>query len=118
MEDLSDAVLQCSVEAVVTRHVSVGLEKGRKKDPRVEQFCVDAAITPMTGQDLKRLPEGQMVEGSVLIITPTELKTENSSACRIADRLDYRGVTYQISMVNDWFDAGGFYECFGTRLDR
>jgi hypothetical protein len=106
------------MEVVVTRHVSVALDKGRKADPRVEKLQVDASITPITGQDLKRLGELQRVEGTMLIITPSELFTAKSSPCRIADELHYKGIDYQISMVNDWYDMGGFYECVGTRKQR
>jgi len=118
LNDLSDAVLDCAVEALVTRHVSVSMVKGRKRDPRVEQFCVQASISPITGPDLKRLGEGQLAEGTVLIITPTELLTVLTSTCRQADVLRYRDTDYQISTVKDWFDLGGFYECVGTRLTR
>lgn len=118
LNDLSCAVLDCSVEVTVTRHVSVALDKGRKTSARTEKFKTSASISPMTGQDLKRLGEGQMVEGSVLIISVVELFTAKSSECRIADRVEYRGIDYQISKVNDWSDLGNFYECVGIRSDR
>lgn len=116
--DLSDAITECSVDAIVTRHVSVGLIDGRKVDPRVERFSVKASITPITGKDIRRLGEGQISSGSKLIITPRELFTVKSSDCRIADVLEYKGVSYQISVAKDWYDLGGFYECVGTQVER
>lgn len=118
LNDLSDAIQECSVPVEVTRHVSVAIDNGRKVDPRTEALSIDASITPITGQDLKRLGEGQLVEGSILIITETELFTAKSSICRIADRLRWHGANYQISIVKDWSDQGNFFECVGTRLDR
>lgn len=94
------------------------MEKGRKVDPRTETLPWSASITPITGQDLKRMGLGQRVEGEMLIISEKELFTAKSSPCRLADVLTYKGVAYQISIANDWEDLGNFYECVGTRLDR
>ena len=118
MNDLSDAILQCSEEVVLTRHVSVSMEKGMKVDPRVETFRLNASITPITGQDLKRLGENQRVEGTILIITPTKLLNAESSSCRIADMLHWHDADYQVGVVKDWSYQGGFYECIGTRRQR
>jgi len=116
--DLADAVLDCSEEYEVTRHLSVAMDKGRKADPRTEALTIDAAITPITGQDMKRLGEGFKVEGAILVITPNELFTSQSSTCRLADQLHWNGADYQISVVKDWSTQGGFYECVGTRMNR
>ena len=118
MNDLSDAVLQCSEEVDLTRHVSVSMEKGMKADPRTERFKLQASITPITGEDLKRLGENQRVEGTILIITPTRLLNAESSSCRIADMLHWHGADYQVGTVKDWSFHGGFYECVGTRRQR
>jgi len=116
--DLSGAVLDCSVEALLIRHLAVNYEKGRKQEALTEECEIHASISPMTARDLKRFPEGQLAEGTVLIITPTELFTVRTSTCQIADVVRYKGIDYQISTVNDWFDLGGFYEAVGTRLPR
>ena len=116
---LADAVIDCSEEYEVTRHVSVAMEKGRKADPITETLIIDAAITPITGQDMKRIGEGGFkVEGSILIITPNQLFTSKSSTCRLADHVHWQGADYQVSIVKDWSIQGGFYECVGTRIDR
>ena len=118
LNDLSDAILDCSVKVEVTRHLSVALDKGRKTDARTETLTIDASVTPITGKDMRRLGEGQITEGSILIITPTELLTSKSSECRIPDQIQYRDADYQIDIVKDWFDQGGFFECVGLRLNR
>ena len=115
---LGEAVEECSVDCEVKRHLSVGIDKGRKVDPRSKTIPFRAAITPITGQDLKRLGMGQRVEGTMLIIAEEELFTAKSSPCRLADILTYKDVRYQIAVVNDWEEIGGFFECVGTRLDR
>jgi hypothetical protein len=115
---LAEAVLDCSVPALLIRHQGVNLEKGLKQESLTEEKDIHASISPMTGKDLKRMAQGQLAEGSVLIITTTELFTVRTSACQTADVVRYNNVDYQISMVNDWFDLGGFYEAIGTRLPR
>jgi hypothetical protein len=118
IHDLTDAVLDCAVPAIVTRNRTTGLSKGRKTTPLVTRFEILASISPLTAADLERLSEGQKSGGEILIITPCELFTSSSSECRIADELSYQGNDYQISVVKDWHDLGGFYECMGTRVQR
>ena len=117
-DDLIGAVLDCSVDVEVTRHLSVAMDKGRKVDARVTTLEIDAAITPITGKDLKRLGEGFKTEGAILVITPDKLFTTDSSICNQPDKLRWHDDDYQISVVKDWTDQGGFYECVGTRIDR
>ena len=118
MNDLSDAVLECSEHVVITRHVSVSMDKGRKADPRVERLQIDASITPITGQDLSRLGSNHRVEGTVLIITPSELLTSESNECRIADMVHLHDADYQVDIVKDWSFHGGFFECVGISRQR
>ena len=118
MEDLSDAVQECSEEYSVTRHLSVGMVDGLKVDPRTELCKIDLAVTPITGKDIRRIGSGQSVEGSLLVISVEALFTSESSTCKIADVFTWiDGARYQISMVKDWTRQGNFYECVATRLD-
>lgn len=119
-EDLTDAIIDCAVKGpvIVTRTLSVSTDHGRKAGATTEEFPITAAITPLTGQDLRRLSNGFTVEGTHLILTPTELFTSKSSSCQIPDKVSHKGNDYQISKVLDWSEQGGFYECVGTRLNR
>jgi len=118
LNDLSSAVIDCTVCATLCRFSSTALEKGRKQEPIREEKEILASISPLTARDLKRFPEGQLAEGTILIITTEELHTVSSSKCQIADEVIYKDTCYQISTVNDWYDLGGFYEAIGTRLKR
>lgn len=118
MEDLRDAVTECSELYTITRHVSVGVYKGQKVDPRTEEVEMDLAVTPITGKDVRRLADGQALEGSLLVICTEELFTARSSTCKLADVFTWiDGARYEISMVNNWTRQGGFYECTATRLE-
>ena len=120
IEDLTDAITDCAVKGpvVVTRTKSVSTDHGRKADPVTEQFPIVAAITPLTGKDMRRLGDGFVAEGTHLILTETELLTTDSSSCRVPDVVNHKEINYQISRVLDWSEQGNYYECVGTRLNR
>lgn len=119
-EDLADAIEDCAVKGpvIVTRTKSVSTDHGRKGDVVTEELPIIAAITPLTGADLRRLGSGFVAEGTHLILTETELLTSDSNSCRVPDVVNHKEIDYQISGVNDWSDQGNFYECVGTRLNR
>ena len=119
-EDLTDAIVDCKVKGpvIVTRTKSVSTDHGRKAGAVTEQFPIVAAITPITGQDMRRLGDGFVAEGTHLILTETELLTSDSNSCRIPDVVNHKEIDYQISKVLDWSEQGNFYECVGTRLQR
>ena len=119
-EDLTDAIEDCKVEGpvIVTRTTSVATDHGRKAGEVTEQFSIVASITPITGQDMRRVGSGFVAEGTHLILTETELLTSNSSSCRIPDVVNHKEIDYQVSKVLDWSEQGNFYECVGTRLPR
>ena len=120
IEDLTDAIADCAVKGpvIVTRTNSVSTDHGRKAGSVTEEFPIVAAITPITGQDLRRLGDGFVAEGTHLILTETELLTSESNSCRVPDVVAHKGNRYQISQVLDWAEQGNFYECVGTRLNR
>ncbi len=119
LNDLSDAVLACSVTATVTRHLPTELVNGRKTGkPKERTFDIMASITPMTDKQLQRLPEGQRRDGKVKIISTTGLQTARVNECRQADIICQNDTRYEIDVVKDWFAQGGFFEMEGTRVDR
>lgn len=120
MEDLTDAIIDCAVKGpvIVTRTKSVSTDHGRKADSVTEEIPIVAAITPITGQDIRRLGSGFVAEGTHLILTETELFTSKSSSCQVPDVVNHKEIDYQISKVLDWSEQGNFYECVGTRINR
>ena len=117
--DLTDAIIDCAVEGpvIVTRVVGIAIERGRKGETTTEEFPITASITPIAGQDIRRLGSGFSAEGTHLILTPTKLFTAKSSSHQMPDIVDHKDNRYQISKVLDWFEQGGFYECVGTEIN-
>jgi hypothetical protein len=67
---------------------------------------------------MQRPPEGSLNTGRAKIYTLLELKTTETSATTIADRVVYKGVTYQVEKVEDWFDLGGFFKVEVVRMGQ
>ncbi len=119
LNDLSDAVLSCSTTAKVIRHLPTALSKGRKLEKSKKfEFEIQASITPISARELFRTPEGQRRDGKVKIISNTQLQTARVNECRQADVVCQNDKRYEIDLVKDWFDIGGFFEMEGTQLDR
>lgn len=118
MTDLSDAILECSVPITVVRQDATQVEKGRVVETTDRNFEIMASVQPMNQKELRSLPEGQRNEGRVKLYTRCELRTVTTSECKRPDRFSYRGVSYEIAKVDDWFDLGGYYRCEAARLDR
>lgn len=119
LNDLSDAVLSCSLPIQVTRWKSAPISKGRKQARSAcHQFQVLASVQPMSQKALQRLPEGTQAEGTVIVYAKERLFTVRTSEGKQADEFCYNGVTYQIHSVEDWMDLGGYYAMVAVRLDK
>lgn len=119
LNDLSDAVLSCSLPIMVKRFSSPPVVKGRKQGkPLCREFRMMASVQPMSQKQLARLPEGTRAEGAVAVYSKQPLRTVRQSDARQADEFCYNGVDYQVQSVDDWFDLGGYYMMTATRLDR
>jgi hypothetical protein len=121
INDLSSAIMACAVTITVTRHLPSPVEYGSVsgKAPK-KVFDIQASVQPLgvkeKQRELQMMPEGMRNSGLVKVFTVCELFTVKTSTCQIPDRFDYRGVTYQVQGVDDWFDLGGYYQIIATRM--
>ena len=114
-----DCIADAGVDVEIIRFQSSPVVKGRVvQAPIEERFCTRASVQPMNAKELQLLPEGLRNAGATVVYTTCELLTVETSACKTPDRMVYRGVTYQIHSVEDWFDLGGYYRCVAVRMDR
>lgn len=119
LHDLGDTVLACSLDLEVTRFLPTPVIAGRKQgEPRCEVFHIQASVQPTKTKDLQLLPEGQRSEGAIDIFSTERLFTARLSETRTADNVLYNGVRYEVQVVEDWFDLGGYFRSMATRLDR
>lgn len=117
--DLSGAILDCSVPLVAIRFTAVAPVNGRVvAKPEEARLDFEGSFQPLSDRELRQLPEGQRNEGRSKIYTPFELKTVDTSASKIPDRVLYNGVTYKVVKVNDWVDLGGYFKAEVVRMGQ
>jgi hypothetical protein len=117
---VGDAINGCNpVTVTVTRYAVPVVVNGRRQALVVDSaFPIVASIQPLSGQDLKWLPEGLRTERTKKIYTQTELYTVEASASTVPDRLSYRGVDYLVNRKFDWEDTGDYFKFVITAVDR
>ncbi len=59
---------------VVKRRAAGTLTLGRYAEGPLTTLTIEALVVPLSGKDLKVLPEGRRAEDSLKVISPTELK--------------------------------------------
>jgi len=122
LTDISDAVLDCASPKKITRALSSAVVEGRAQKPTTFTFIAQLSVQPMSGaeaqRELQRLPEGQRTNGMVKAYGITELKTVDTSECRVPDRFKHGGIEYQISGVDNWHELGGYFKYTATQVGR
>lgn len=73
-----------------------------------------ASVQSPTAAQLMQLPEGQRVEDSITVYTSTLIQTAQTPAGAKADRLIYRGKTYEVQKLFDWSPNGNFFAAICT----
>lgn len=116
--DLSEVVLECSSPHVITRALKSSRVKGRSEKPETTTFTADLSVQPLSQKELLRLPEGMRNRGAVKVYGVVELKTVQTSECKVPDRFEHQGINYQIDMVESWDELGGFWKFTATRVER
>lgn len=115
---MRDCIADCALPIKVYRSLPGRVQYGRVQESEDSELCAHAVVYPLSGDQLRNLPEGRRQEETVTIITSFQLQTVSSSECDTADIVEYCGVHYQIEEVKDWSKLGGFYEAMGVRCTR
>ncbi len=76
---------------------------------------VRAMVVPAGGAELQRLPEGDRLKEAYTVLSTAELKTNETVSQ--ADRITLPRGVFEVSTVEDWRDAGGFFKYLVTRVD-
>lgn len=121
VEDLASAIAEASVPVVVVRFLSPPVVKGRVQGAPEEkrmQRCV--SLQPATSKELQLLPEGMRNQGAVTIFDASgeDYVTADVAGGRLPDRIEYRGVTYQAQMSDDWRGLGGYVRVVAVRVGQ
>lgn len=101
----------------VTRTAAAGIVKGRATPGATTTISIVASIQPVTGKDLKRLPEGLRTEDLIAGWTSTELRTA-AVAGVYADKITYLGGSYEVQKVESWDETGNYFKFIAMKVGQ
>lgn len=87
--------------------------RGRANDPIVTPLTITAAVFPVSGDELDRLPEGQDSSSFRTVFTTTPLVIAEAGGTHYTDRITIDGTEWEVQRVEPWQQAGGgaYYRC-------
>lgn len=84
----------------VTRKAAGAYSTGYYAPGATTTFAIAASVQPVTGRDLRSLPEGQHAEESRVIYTATELRTRTPTT--EPDVITIDGDPWEVTRVERW----------------
>lgn len=81
-----------------------------------ETLTLRGVVHPATGADMKKLPEGERVEGAIRVYTLERVRLSSRASGDLADRILHNGVEYEAATVEDW-STFGYYLTIATRVE-
>lgn len=75
----------------------------------VTNFEIDAAVTPASGADLQRLPEGRQQIETRIVYTKTKLEIGTVGSPYESDRVAIDGKSWEVQHVEAWQQGDGSY---------
>lgn len=84
----------------ITRYAAGTMVKGRYVAGSTSTLTIQASIQPVSGEDLKSLPEGRRLDDFVKVYTDSNLQSLQEVSTVQQDRLTWRGHTYECISVD------------------
>ena len=91
----------------VTRSTPGAVTNGRKSASSSSTFTIEASEQPLSGRDLRALPEGERTDDKIKLYTETELRTRTGT--HEADTIVIGSYTYKVITVQTWNGLGSIY---------
>ncbi len=100
----------------VYRAIQGDYVKGVYTDGSMSEVTIIANIQPVTGDDLKTLPEGQHADAVRVLFTETELNTRESGF--EPDQVGVDGLLWEVISVEKWTatEWGTHYRCMISKM--
>lgn len=101
----------------VTRYATGSYTAGRWAPGAPSTLNIDACIQPLTGRDLKILPEGRRADETLVLYTKTLLRVPSQGGG--ADQVSISGVMYEVIHVETWSSAiaDTYYRVLAARVN-
>lgn len=94
---------------IVTQSIQTVSSGGMASNALTVLTNVSGVVTANDNIDLMKMPDGELLAGSITVIT--KFRLTNGSGTRDADIVTWNGRTYQVKTVGDWSRFGaGFIE--------
>ena len=90
----------------VTRRAAGSLVEGTYTPGATSTFSIDASIQPVTGRNVKAMPEGRRPEELRVVYTRTELVAV-SPGHGVGDVVTYKGEPWEVVTSQQWPDLSG-----------
>jgi hypothetical protein len=82
-------------------------------------FTVEnASVQPLAGKELLQLAEGFRTKEVKKVYSPVELRTADAEAGHEADRVVYKGETYEVHDAVDWDEHGKYWKCLIVKVGQ
>lgn len=102
-------------DLLVTRRGDGSYTDGLFVEGAESTFPIDAVITPVTGKELRQLPEAYHQMSVYTVITETQLKAQDTTTQSEGDRMTIAGLEHTVFKVEDWGAFGeSFYQAIVT----
>lgn len=88
----------------VTRTTARTIKNGRAVAGTTSTITITASVSPATGMDLNKLPEGRRTSGAIAVFTTTQLRIGGVGDGFEADVVAANGSTWEVAHVETWVD--------------
>lgn len=88
----------------VTRTARGTVSRGKVQQGSQTTISISAAVSPASGADIKRLPEGRRTNAAKTIFTTTQLLLGGQGDENESDIVSIDGSTWEVSHVELWTD--------------
>lgn len=102
--DLSSVIASFNTGTyTVTRPAASTFTLGRLDTPSTTTVSIQASVQPLTGRELKKLPEGLRTEELRWVYTATELRSQPT------DSIAIDGAAWAVQQVESWGTLGAYF---------
>ena len=116
--DLSATVDRFSVEYTIRSRAAATAVDGELVEGAESSRTIQALIYPMTGKELRRLPENERSSDMLTIFSSEEIVSQSQAAKVPAEILEFAGVDYEFDKVEPWSAQGKYWQARATRKGR
>lgn len=115
--DLSGAIISLgALPYNVTRRTTGGYTAGRLNAPSTATVPIVAMVQPLSGRDLKRMPEGMQTSELRAIWTTSELKLAGGGF--EPDLVTVDGISWEVQLFEDWAVLGNYRRYIAAKVDK